>query len=379
MADEHSIGLAVSGGGYRATLYALGSFWRLNEFGMLPALKTITSVSGGSILTGYLAVNWTKLQFDANGVAANFEELIAKPLQAFCAESLDIMAGISGLLSFSDTIGDKVAKAYDKRLFNGASIQSLSDTAPDFLFYGTNYQTGSSLRIEKSGISDYKLGKYPTPDIPIAKVVGISSAFPPMLSPVTLTLDPNKWVDTKAASYGANASLRNKMLLTDGGLYDNMGLEAIWKGRGRYSHVLVCDAGAPFKVKEKIKTNWVSQLMRMTDLMTDQQRALRKRTLMANYRDVDALGNHKVYGGAYFGIGTKIDKYEYPKVLVKDNALTASLKNIRTRLNAFTAEEQAHLINWGYTLADAAVNTHASELIKVHSPAQWPQPKFQLR
>ena len=315
MADKHSIGLAVSGGGYRATLYALGSLWRLNEFGMLPSLKTITSVSGGSILTGYLAVNWTKLLFDGNGVATNFEEIIAKPLQAFCAENLDVMAGISGLLSFSDTIGDKVAKAYDKRLFNGASIQSLSDTAPHFLFYGTNYQTGSSLRIEKSGISDYKLGKYPTPNIPIAKVVGISSAFPPMMSPVTLKTDPNKWVGVGAASYGANASLRSKMLLTDGGLYDNMGLEAIWKGYGKYSHVLVCDAGAPFHVTEKLKTNWASQLIRMTSLMTDQQRALRKRTLIANYTDVDASGNHNAYGGTYFGISTKIDNYEYPKAL----------------------------------------------------------------
>lgn len=379
MISEHSIGLAVSGGGYRATLYALGSFWRLNELGMLPALKTITSVSGGSILTGYLAVNWTRLQFDTQGVATNFDDVIVKPLQAFCAEGLDVKAGITGLLSFSDTIGDKVAKAYDKRLFKGASIQSLSDTAPQFLFYGTNYQTGSSVRLEKSGISDYKLGKYPAPDIPIAKVVGISSAFPPMMSPVTLSTDPDKWVDTKTASHGGQTSLHSKMLLTDGGLYDNMGLEAIWKGRGGYSHVLVCDAGAPFKITGKLKTNWVSQLARMTDVMTDQQRALRKRALMANYLDLDDAGNHKVYGGAYFGIGTKIDKYAYPKALLSDNDLTASLQNMRTRLNAFTAKEQAHLINWGYALADAAVNTHAPELIKVNRLAQLPQPDFQMR
>ena len=379
MISKHSIGLAVSGGGYRATLYALGSFWRLNELGILPTLTTITSVSGGSILTGYLAVNWTKLQFDTNGVAINFEEVIAKPIQAFCAEGLDVKAGITGLLSFSDTIGDKVAKAYDERLFKGASIQSLSDAAPHFLFYGTNYQTGSSIRLEKSGISDYKLGKYPAPDIPIAKVVGISSAFPPMMSPVTLKTDPSKWVDTKTALHGGNAALRSKMLLTDGGLYDNMGLEALWKGRGKYSHVLVCDAGAAFQVTSTLKTNWVSQLIRMTDVMTDQQRALRKRALMANYLDLDALGNHKVYGGTYFGISTKIDKYEYPDALISDNDLTASLQKLRTRLNAFSVKEQAHLINWGYALADAAVNIHSPELIMTKTLATLPQSAFQMR
>lgn len=77
MTTETKIGLAVAGGGYRATLYSLGSLWRLNEIGLLPKMKTITSVSGGSITTGYLAVKWDALTFDSDGVATNFSEMIA--------------------------------------------------------------------------------------------------------------------------------------------------------------------------------------------------------------------------------------------------------------------------------------------------------------
>lgn len=374
MADQFSIGLAVSGGGYRATLYSLGAFWRLNEFGLLPKLKTITSVSGGSITTGYLAVNWDKLIFEASGIATNFEEVVAKPLQKFCSKSLDVMAGLSGLFSFSDTIGDKVAKAYDKELFHGVNIQSLSDRSPGFLFYGSNYQTGSSVRIEKSALSDYKIGSYPDPDISMAKVVGISSAFPPVMSPVTLETDPAKWVRTDGAIHFDDIHLRSKLVLTDGGLYDNMGLEAIWKGRGSYSHVLVCDAGAPFSISSKLKTNWASQLIRMTNVMTDQQRALRKRTLLYNFKRLDEQGAHEVYGGTYFGITTQIGNYKLDDSLVSDNELTKSLQNVRTRLNAFNDAEQGHLINWGYALADTAIRKHVNELIegRVYKKPSWP-------
>ncbi len=49
------VGLALSGGGFRATLFHLGSLTRLNELGWLRRLDIVTSVSGGSIIAGLLA------------------------------------------------------------------------------------------------------------------------------------------------------------------------------------------------------------------------------------------------------------------------------------------------------------------------------------
>lgn len=68
-------GLAVSGGGFRATLFHLGSVWRLNELGYLLKLDRISSVSGGSVTTGLLAVKWRRLQW-VNDVATNFQDEI---------------------------------------------------------------------------------------------------------------------------------------------------------------------------------------------------------------------------------------------------------------------------------------------------------------
>jgi len=52
------IALCLSGGGYRAMLFHLGALWRLNEFGYLPKLARISSVSGGSLTAGVLGHRW---------------------------------------------------------------------------------------------------------------------------------------------------------------------------------------------------------------------------------------------------------------------------------------------------------------------------------
>jgi|SRR6266850_2746481 len=95
--DPNLTGLALSGGGFRATLFHLGTVWRLNELGYLPKLDRISSVSGGSITAGVLAVRWPKLAF-ANGVATNFDAEVVQPLRAFCQRSIDAPAIAEGTL-----------------------------------------------------------------------------------------------------------------------------------------------------------------------------------------------------------------------------------------------------------------------------------------
>jgi predicted acylesterase/phospholipase RssA len=56
----HRIGLALSGGGFRATLFHLGMIRFLREADILPAVTHFTSVSGGSILAAHLVLNWQR-------------------------------------------------------------------------------------------------------------------------------------------------------------------------------------------------------------------------------------------------------------------------------------------------------------------------------
>src|SRR5271156_2598981 len=68
------IALCLSGGGYRAMLFHAGAIWRLNELALLKKINLVSSVSGGSITSGALAVAWKALQWDANGRATNLAE-----------------------------------------------------------------------------------------------------------------------------------------------------------------------------------------------------------------------------------------------------------------------------------------------------------------
>src|SRR5215213_8465239 len=53
--------LCLSGGGYRAMVFHAGVLWRLYETDLLTSLKRISSVSGGSITAGVLALKWKSL------------------------------------------------------------------------------------------------------------------------------------------------------------------------------------------------------------------------------------------------------------------------------------------------------------------------------
>src|SRR3569832_1395754 len=76
---KDALGLCLSGGGYRAMLFHLGTLWRLNEFALLPKIARISSVSGGSITSGALGMKWSSLNF-VGEQASNFEAEVAKPL-----------------------------------------------------------------------------------------------------------------------------------------------------------------------------------------------------------------------------------------------------------------------------------------------------------
>lgn len=382
MADQIDTGLALSGGGYRAMLFNLGSVWRLNELGWLRKLDMITSVSGGSILNGVLAVRWSQLQWNASDVAANFPDVVAKPVRAMAGRTLDVFAGIEGLLSIFSTIADKVADKYDEHLFHGARLQTNvppfeKGKTPRFLFYSTSLQTGSSVRIERKRLADYRIGEIPDPDLAVSRVVTASSAFPPVLSPVELKVDPGTWKAMPGSNLFDREDLKSTLVLTDGGVYDNMGLEAIWD---RCKTVLVSDAGAPLDADPDPPREWTRQVIRVLDIVTEQTRALRRRALMQSFQQthepgLDAAGV-AAKQGTYWGVKTRIDAYGVANPMVSDNAVTSDLQHIRTRLNEFKADEQGRLINWGYALTDAAMRRYVDPTNT--AAGRWPVPEFPL-
>ena len=82
-------GIALSGGGYRATLFHLGALRRLNEIGWLPRLERIVSVSGGSLLLGYLLCRSPDVLDKSKGVSSKDWSLkVSEPVHRFVQNDL---------------------------------------------------------------------------------------------------------------------------------------------------------------------------------------------------------------------------------------------------------------------------------------------------
>lgn len=357
------LGLALSGGGFRASLFHIGSLIRINEAGLLPKIDEVTSVSGGSITSAYLAINWSKLQFDHQGTATNFDDVVVQPLRKFCGRTIDVGTILGGILSPFHHPSNILIRKYRKHLFGDKTLQDMPapGAGPRFTIYATSLQTGASVRFTREYLGEYHLGKIFDPNIYIAFAVAASSAFPPPLCPVELKLDAHAWKASEISDQHGDEYLKGTMWLADGGIYDNLGLERLTQ---RCDRVLVSDAGAPFSVMRKFRLGRFSQLARTKralDIMGDQVRALRARHLVREFID----GRRE---GAYWGIGTAIDDFPLadkglPPALVRDSDLTRKIAKMRTRLNKFNDEEQAHLINWGYALCDGALRSRLNVAI----------------
>ena len=96
---EPGIGIALSGGGYRAMLFHAGALARMNELGLVSRTQRIASVSGGSIIAGHLALSWAGLGAGGwQGVFGNFKAVVVEPVLAFSRHSIDVVDALTGLL-----------------------------------------------------------------------------------------------------------------------------------------------------------------------------------------------------------------------------------------------------------------------------------------
>ena len=356
---RQGLGLCLSGGGYRAMLFHAGVLARLNEAGLLGKLDMVSSVSGGSIAAGLLAVMWPKLIFGEDGVAANFDIYLNKILA--CSEVfLDLPSTLKGILNPFSSAAREVAACYERHLFDGARpmLKSLVDR-PWFVFCSSNLSTGSLFRMSNRYIADYRIGIAYHADLPVATAIAASSAFPPFLSPLRLDLTQFEWRNDKLDASVGPQVLAGRAVLTDGGVYDNHGIEPALK---RCRWLLVSDAGAPWRASSSGYWNWFSQLKRVLDTTDNQVRSLRRRDLIARFqaaKDADGKASPNdrtrlddaATRGVYWSIASKPDATD--ATLVR-SAGTAPA-DIGTSLHFLGADETVDLVNWGYSASDQAL------------------------
>jgi NTE family protein len=366
---EGGIGLCLSGGGYRAMLFHLGALWRLNEARCLRRLDRVSSVSGGSITAATLGMCWIELEWDPGGVATNLEDVLVARVRRLAGETIDVPSVLTAALPFT-TVGERVAHAYREHLFDDATLQALPDDrageGPRFVICATNLESGVSFRFSRPYLADYRVGSVKEPEIPLADAVAASSAFPPVLSPFEIDLRDARW-ETEEGNELTSAEWRGKIKLSDGGVYDNLGLETVWR---RCETVLISDGGGQAADDADPPSSWPRQTLRVLKVIDNQVRDLRKRQAVGSYK----LGLRR---GAYWGIRSKLANYELADPLEASEQATRKLAELPTRLKAVDPEVQERLVNWGFVICDAAVRRWLPDLDGAR-PERLPYPDAEL-
>ena len=272
------LGLALSGGGFRATLYHLGVVRFLRDAGALQNVSDIASVSGGSILAAHLVLNWDRYNGDDANFAAAASEIVKfvqfdvrnhivrrLPMQL----PFRLLAKLPFLEGRRFTPNALLDRYYRKYLYGDRCLHELPEQ-PMLHILATNVSTGALSAFNRHGLFIQQRGdngSRPFAHVPgqlasIPRVVGASSAFPGFFPPVEIT----------AADLGVRDGQFPTEFFTDGGVYDNLGLRAfLWlkQQEATFDNILVSDAGKPFQILSEAALGFIGQSVRASDILWD--------------------------------------------------------------------------------------------------------------
>jgi NTE family protein len=269
------------------------------------------------------------------------------------------------LMGDDNSVTDLLADAYARELGFGVELAQLTP-GKTFVFCASNLETGASWEFEvkpdgRAETGDYVVGKAAAMGITLAQAVAASSAFPVAFPPLVLRFDdPSVF---RHANPSFPDEQRRRVPLTDGGVYDNLGLEPVWKS---HALVFVSNAGRPFEWKDDPGHDPKNRLLRSYDVTSRQAEAVRVRWLVSN------LISKKI-DGTYWGIASDFADFGLADARGYEPLLRKLIEAIRTDLDPFTEGEIGCLMNHGYAIADTAVRKWSPGMVAgAPAPFAWP-------
>jgi predicted acylesterase/phospholipase RssA len=249
------IALCLSGGGYRAATYALGTLAMLDELELLDDVKLLSTVSGGTF-TGLIYATW---QSEGKTFAEFYKDFshYLKTTNAIDKALDDLYTTPSPSGSTDLSLIRSAARSYQQSLLGVRSFQQLLDAveAPgggrfrELIFNATEFREGNSFRFRASsdktvfiGNQNFAVPKEVAGEIHLADIVAASSCFPGAFEPLrfpddfywqsplsTIRAELLKEVENPVTHerYQNGFNVDGKCIplpLMDGGIYDNQGI-----------------------------------------------------------------------------------------------------------------------------------------------------------
>ena len=310
--EGKKIGLALSGGGYRAAAYHIGTLRALRRLGILDKVDVISSISGGSIIAAYYATHKEEFEDIDNFAKPLQNELQHGPfyivLAALILYFFLICALTCGLITiwrcdclcicvqwlativYAVITGAMLVNHnkwflsswivewyYDKHFFDKKKLKDMPDR-PLLAINATEVSQNQLMTFSKLKVAcgrKYKKGTIIPDDIPISLAVMASSAYP-LFSPVTIR---NKY-------FAEEKMEEEKPILIDGGIYDNQGLHKLNEDKSDYltDFSIVSNAGVA-EMNNEGMGNVMTLLYKVMELLMNRIEKMQMRSAL--YKPID--------------------------------------------------------------------------------------------
>ena len=352
--------VALSGGGFRATLAALGVLRFLADADVLDDVRIISSVSGGSLANAAMATHWTSAR-----AQPAFDELVLQPvLEAITSRSFlrDLISNSWRTLRPGSSRTTVLADRLDKRFLHGQLLENLPEGCW-FMFNATNVSEGVRFRFDADVFGDYVNGSIPTKgsSVRVATAVAASAAVPGYFPPL------------KLRHLGFPCNNGSPVHLADGGIYDNLGLEAIQRERIELPNSFLISLNAGFQLARGSRIGIsrlpiAGPLWRADAVMHRQTSALRTRRL---FQESEIAGGRPFVAfnlASEFPDQAPLDKKERLSAWRGRNAEhTTEQRNalaaIPTTFARLDPEDALALVQRGWWLAGATISVHHPHLL----------------
>ncbi len=364
------IALAFSGGGVRATVFHLGVLARLARQDLMGNVKIVSSVSGGSLAAGLV---FASAGFRWPGSAEYLHDVVPRILSVLTTRNLQWSFALQSLLLPWRLVSGRAAVLGDALERQWGISGNLADLpiSPRWIINATCYQTGKNWRFQRDLMGDYQTKYINQPDFRLSHALAASAAVPGLIGPLIVRSRRHKWSEFRDGDWQHISPAYKRLHLWDGGVYDNLGVEALFKpGTGMREDtdfLIVCDASRPLG-SEPRRSRWspgfLKASMRLVDVATDQVRSLRARMLIEYFRQNPGSGTYLRLGRA-----TKVE-HQSRKPASSDGkpALTEEqvrrVSQIETTLRRLTHDEFSLLFRHGYEVADGTLSTYGHQAIQ---------------
>ena len=388
------IGLALSGGGFRASIFHLGVIRRLEELRIMKDVAVISAVSGGSIIAAYYVIEMEdRLRARRREIQQTPQSIDSIRLEIFEEIAADFLTALDHNLRTRAMIfspfyhtfkwvrtlwpgysrSDLMQTEYDRWFYKGNSLDQLPSVTgvsrqeqcsllagPKLILNTTSLMTGKRVGFSREPVSGFnELKQVNTNVLKLSRIVGASSAVPGLFPPTSVSGD----------------------LLVDGGVADNQGIASLVGSdidRGSkddsdsgenlddFDVLLVSDASGQFEQAHRMSLTALPVLNRTTSILQFQVRN----------KQLDMLIHWKINGRKGNGRAMRDREFAFVHLFLnlKDRRVNggdvprlpeeyiAGLGRIRTDLDQFSLIERESLMYHGYTLIDAQIQRHCQSL-----------------